>query len=76
MKIEKNDPTFIIDYQNTNDPVLFWLDMNRGKGEIKDFDIQIRVKSGYDMEYIHKGPISSGERFWNDIRKIMKIGNE
>lgn len=71
VKTEKDDPTFTIDYQNTNDPVLFWLDPNLGKGKIKNSDIEIRVKSDYDTEYIHKGPISSGENFWRDLLKIV-----
>ena len=71
IKTKKNDPTFIIDYQNTNDPVLFWLDLNIGKGEIKNSDIKIRLKSDYDTKYIHKGPISSGEKFWDNLKKII-----
>ena len=71
IKTKKNDPTFIIDYQNTNDPVLFWLDLKIGKGEIKNSDIKIRLKSDYDTKYIHKGPISSGEKFWDNLKKII-----
>lgn len=69
VKTKKDDPTFIIDYQNTNDPVLFWLDPNLGLGEIKNSDLKIREESKYEKSYIHKGPISSGEKFWEELQK-------
>ena len=67
----KDDPSFTVDYQNTNDPVLFWLDTNLGKGRIRNADITIRVKSDYDFDYIHKGPISSGKSFWDNLQIII-----
>ena len=63
MKVNEDDPTFLIDYQNTNDPVLFWFDLNLGRGEINNADVKIREKSDQGTSYIHAGPISSGKTF-------------
>jgi len=65
------DGTFVVDYQNTNDPVLFWFDSNLGKGQIKNSDIQIRVKSDEKTGYIHRSPIDSGKDFWEELRKTI-----
>ncbi|MGC3978937.1 MAG: hypothetical protein QM751_12370 [Paludibacteraceae bacterium] len=65
------DATFVVDYQDTNDPVLFWLDPNLGKGEIENSDVQIRVKSDEKTEYIHRSPIDSGQKFWDELLKII-----
>ena len=61
--------SILIDYQNTNDPVLFWFDLNIGKGEIKNADVKIREKSDRETLYIHAGPISSGDTFWKELQK-------
>ena len=70
--MEENDSTFSIDYQNTNDPVLFWFDPNLGKGEIMNSELKIRVESDRIFKYIHSGPISSGEKFWEELRMIIE----
>lgn len=59
----------MIDYQNTNDPVLFWFDINLGMGELKEADIVIRAKSDKELSYRHAGPISSGSVFWKELKK-------
>ena len=69
INVAENDPSFLIDYQNTNDPVLFWFDLNIGKGEIKNADVKIREKSDRETLYIHAGPISSGDTFWKELQK-------
>ena len=71
VKTKKDSHTFIIDYQNTNDPVLFWLDLNLGFGEIKNSDIKIREKSEKGWSHRHKGPIGSGEDFWIELQKVI-----
>ena len=63
--VKEDDPCFMIDYQNSNDPVLFLVDFNLGKGEIKNADVKIREKSDKEMDCIHAGPISSGD-FWKE----------
>ena len=45
IQMEENDSTFSVDFQNTNDPVLFWFDSNLGKGKIMNSEIKIRVES-------------------------------
>lgn len=71
VKTKKDSHTFIVDYQNTNDPVLFWLDSNLGLGEIKNSDVKVREKSEKGWSYRHKGPIGSGEDFWKELQKII-----
>ena len=68
--VEKNSSTFYIDYQNTNDPVLFWFDSNLGYGKLENSDLRIREKSDEDLFYIHRSPID-GNSFWNTIKKEM-----
>ena len=70
--VNENDPSFLIDYQNTNDPVLFWFDLNLGRGEIKNADVKIREKSDQGTSYIHAGPISSGKIFWEELQKKVE----
>ena len=67
IKVKENDPSFLIDYQNTNDPVL-----SLGRGEIKNADVKIREKSDQGILYIHAGPISSGMTFWEKLQKIVE----
>lgn len=59
----------MIDYQNTNDPVLSWFDNNHGMGELKEADIVMRAKSDKELSYRHAGPISSGSIFWKELKK-------
>jgi hypothetical protein len=75
VQTQENGSTFIIDYQNTNDPVLFWFDLNLGKGKIKKSNVKIREKSTSDMAYIHMDPISSGTNFWNNMGNIVNYQN-
>ena len=63
IKVDKTSNTFYIDYQNTNDPVLFWLDMNLGYGELENSDMMIREKSSEELYHIHRSPIDTGN-FW------------
>jgi RHS repeat-associated protein len=75
VKTQNNGSTFIIDYQNTNDPVLFWLDINLGLSKIKNSNVKIREKSKLDMGYIHAGPISYGTDFWNNMNNMVDYQN-
>lgn len=70
--MNEDDPTFLIDYQNTNDPVLFWFDLNLGRGEINNADVKIREKSDQGTSYIHAGPISSEKTFWKELQKKVE----
>ena len=72
IKVSENAPSFLIDYQNTNDPVLLWFDLNHGRGEIKNADVKIREKSDQGTLYIHAGPISSGMTFWEELQKKVE----
>lgn len=54
--VDKSSTTFYIDYQNTNDPVLFWFDFNLGHGKLKNSDMMIREKSSEELLYIHRNP--------------------
>lgn len=60
-------PTIYIDYQNTNDPVLFWFDSNIGMGKLENADVIIREKSNESLLNIHRSPISI-PGFWNTIK--------
>ena len=51
INVDKSSTTFHIDYQNTNDPVLFWFDINLGFGEPENADMAIREKSSEDLSY-------------------------
>ena len=65
----KSSETFYIDYQNTNDPVLFWFDINLGNGSLNNADVIIREKSGdVGIKYIHRFPIDSDPKFWEKIK--------
>lgn len=66
----KTSNTIYIDYQNTNDPVLFWFDLNLGKGHLKNADVIIRERSDEDFRYIHRSPINSSS-FWDTIKESM-----
>jgi len=71
IKMNKKDGTIIIDYQNTNDPVTKGFDMNWGQvKEIENADFRIREKSNKNLSYRHRGPISSGTEFWDNL--VMK----
>lgn len=61
-----------IDYQNTNDPVLFWFDPNLGRGEINNADVKIREKSDQRTSYIHAGQISPGMTFGEEPQKKVE----
>ena len=65
--IDNTSPTFYIDYQNTNDPVLFWFDINLGFGNLKNADLRIREESTESLEYIHRSPIDMGN-FWEMLK--------
>jgi RHS repeat-associated protein len=73
IKVDKNDATYNIDYQNTDDPVLFWFDRTLGNGKLKNANATIREDSGNDifME-THRSPIDRGRKFWDNLnKKIM-----
>lgn len=78
-KIENksNNGTNDIDYQNTNDPVLFWVDINLGEGKLKNADKTIREKSKEDeTSFIHRSPIDGGRKFWDNLSKNNNSGNK
>ena len=54
-----------------NDPVLFWLDTNWGRGELKNADMKIRENSSDDLYYIHRSPIDTGD-FWKTVKDNME----
>ena len=62
--------TIYIDYQNTDDPVLFWFDVNMGRGKLQNADILIRKKSNVEYEYKHRSPIDTGN-FWEEIKEKL-----
>ena len=65
----KSNETYYIDYQNTNDPVLFLFDINLGLGSLKNANLKIREKSGeVEFNYIHRSPIDSDFKFWDKIK--------
>ena len=70
IKNERNSKTLYIDYQNTNDPVLFWFDLNLGKGKLKNADITIREESNSSTLYIHRSPIDTRD-FWKTIKEYI-----
>ena len=67
IKNPKESKTFYVDYQNTNDPVLFWFDPNLGRGELENSNLKIRERSEEGLKYIHRDPIDSGS-FWNKLK--------
>ncbi len=73
----KSDETLYIDYQNTNDPVLFWFDINLGKGSLMNADVKIREKSrDVEILYIHRSPIDSDSKFWEKIKNHLPSNND
>ena len=72
----KSDETLYIDYQNTNDPVLFWFDINLGKGSLMNADVKIREKSDAGILYIHRSPIDSDSKFWEKIKNHLPSNND
>ena len=73
----KSDETLYIDYQNTNDPVLFWFDINLGKGSLMNADVKIREKSrDVGVRYIHRSPIDSDSKFWEKIKNHLPSNND
>ena len=71
INVDKSSTTFYIDYQNTNDPVLFWFDLNLGRGELENSNMKVREKSSEDLFHIHRSPIDTGD-FWKTIRENME----
>ena len=68
----KSSETLYIDYQNTNDPVLFWFDINLGLGSLKNSDVKIREKSeNVETKYIHRSPIDVDSKFWEKIKSNL-----
>ena len=63
--------TTYIDYQNTNDPVLFWFDLNKGHGKLMNATKNIREKSNNSFWNIHRDPIGQGELFWKKLKVKM-----
>mgnify|MGYP000269186287 FL=1 len=69
----KSNETYYIDYQNTNDPVLFLFDINLGLGSLKNANLKIREKSGkVEFNYIHRSPIDSDFKFWDKIKNHIQ----
>ena len=71
INVDKLSSTFYVDYQNTNDPVLFWFDINLAHGKLENSDMMIREKSSEDLFHIHRSPIDSGD-FWKTIKDNME----
>lgn len=71
IEIDKTNGTIIVDYQNTNDPVLYYLDPHywTATGEVKNADFKIREESNEKVSFRHRDPIDSGETFWNNLVK-------
>ena len=67
---DKDSQTFYIDYQNTNDPVLFFFDSNLGYGSLENSNIKIRERSNDELLYIHRSPIDNGN-FWDMIKQYI-----
>lgn len=65
--IDNTSSTFYIDFQNTNDPVLFWFDINLGFGSLNNADLKIREESTESLKYIHRSPIDMG-CFWEMLK--------
>ena len=79
IKIDKTNGTIIIDYQNTNDPVLNVLDPHywTATGNIKNADFKIREESNESASNRHRDPIDSGEAFWNNlVKKCIESQNQ
>ncbi|WP_307777221.1 RHS repeat-associated core domain-containing protein [Hydrobacter penzbergensis] len=68
--------TYVIDYQNTNDPVINnWF--RSSPGDIKNADKKIRKKSNNSFSTIHRTPIDN-DNFWNELNGLInqKINNQ
>ena len=66
------DPARIIDYQNTDDPVIGLFDSNLGSGEIEGADIKIRIQSGSSaMQFAHRFPIDNPTEFWSTLQNLI-----
>lgn len=74
IEVDNNDDTKNIDYQNTDDPVLFWFDTNLGYGKLENADATIREESGEKTtSFKHRSPIDGGRKFWDNLdKKIIK----
>ena len=65
--VEREDPSFIVDYQYINDLVLLL-----GRGEIKNSDLIIRTTSKESLFYRHAAPLHGcGKKFWEDLQRII-----
>ena len=70
---KNTDDTYYIDYQNTNDPVLFWCDINLGLGKLKNADAVIREKTEQrDFDKKHRSPIDGGRCFWDSLNNKIE----
>jgi RHS repeat-associated protein len=74
IEVGDNDATYNIDYQNTDDPVLFWFDTNLGYGELENANATIREESGEETtSFKHRSPIDGGRKFWDNLdQKIIE----
>lgn len=46
--------------------------MNLGLGSLKNANLKIREKSGdVEFNYIHRSPIDSDFKFWNEIKNYI-----
>lgn len=72
----KTNKTYYIDYQNTDDPVLFWFDLNLGYGKLENADTVIREESNQKINiYKHRSPIDSGKKFWETLDYKIKYNS-
>jgi RHS repeat-associated protein len=61
--------TYVIDYQNTNDPVINnWI--RSSIGDIKNADTKVREKSDKGISYRHRDPLDSGN-FWERLNGLI-----
>jgi RHS repeat-associated protein len=76
IKFDENDPTFIVDFKNTDDPVLSILDKNRTEGEIKGADLVVRKstdKGVMNIQFIHRAPMDDdSHKFWENLNKLVQ----
>lgn len=68
------DKPQIIDYQNTDDPVIN-NPIRSSPGDIKNSSYKIRENSGKKRDYIHASPISRGKEFWRSLSETLNKGN-
>lgn len=73
-----NDPgTYVIDYQNTNDPVINnWF--HSSPGDIQNADLKPRIESNKGLSYRHRDPIDNGGSFWQTLNNLIdqKVNNK